>query len=289
MKRAKAFCPGHITGFFEICRTEDPLTTGSRGAGMCLSLGATSTVEIVDAKRQRIDISIDGKVSKAEVTRDAVERLIDSRPVHVKISTQLDLPVSQGFGMSAAGALSAALGVSSIIGHPRQKAFEAAHIAEIVKGGGLGDVSALHAGGITIRRKPGLPPIGKVIRIDGRPDLVLCVVGRKMLTKSVLGDPDMQRIINSNGSKKVDELVRKPTLENLMDLSYDFAVGSGLATGRTLDAMNAGSEVGRASMSMLGNSVFSVGDVAGLERILSDLGRTYRCAVDVIGPRILKG
>jgi pantoate kinase len=287
MKEAEAFCPGHITGFFEICRTKDLLSTGSRGAGLCLSLGATSTVTIENSRKPTIEISIDGRRADAEVTTEAISRIIGKKALLVSVSTRLDLPVSQGFGMSAAGALSASLATCSILRESRQKAFEAAHTAEIVRGGGLGDVSAQYVGGITVRQTPGLPPIGKVIRIDGHPDLVLCVVGRKMLTKSVLGDPDKQRAINSSGSWRVDKLLEKPTFEMFMELSHSFAVESGLACGKTLKAMAAASEFGVASMSMLGNSVFATGDIYNLERTLKDFGKTYRCGVDVEGPRVI--
>jgi pantoate kinase len=64
-------------------------------------------------------------------------------------------------------------------------------------------------------------------------------------------------------------------------------VKSGLANGRTLEAMNAASEHGMASMSMLGNSVFAVGDIDALEKILSGFGNTFRCSVDLKGPVIL--
>jgi pantoate kinase len=288
MKEAEAFCPGHITGFFEICRAKDLLSTGSRGAGLCISKGATSRVSIGRSSKPLIDVSINGKRAEAEVTKEAIARMIGKKALHVSVATELDLPVSQGFGMSAAGALSASLATCSMLRRPRQEAFEAAHIAEIVRGGGLGDVSALHAGGITVRQKPGLPPIGKVIRIDGQPDLVLCVVGRKMLTKSVLSDPARQRAINSYGSRRVDELLEKPSLERFMELSFEFAIESGLASGRTLEAMAAASKLGMASMSMLGNSVFAVGDPKGLESVLSKYGKTYRCTVDLSGPRIIE-
>lgn len=287
MREAKAFCPGHITGFFEICRTNDLLSTGSRGAGLCLSLGATSEVSMGYAKKQKIEVSINGKISIADVTKDALRRLIGKNKLDVSVVTRLKLPVGQGFGMSAAGALSASLAACSVLRKPRQRAFEAAHVAEIVHGGGLGDVSALYKGGITVRKKPGLPPIGKVVRIDGQPELVLCVLGRKMLTKNVLSDPDKEKAINLSGSRKVDQLMKDPTLDRMMALSSQFAIESGLASGRILDAMNGASKLGMASMSMLGNSIFAVGDVRGLERVLADFGKTFRCAVDVDGPRLM--
>jgi len=287
MKRAKAFCPGHVTGFFEICPSHNPLAMGSRGAGMCLSLGATSEVSVDDSHRQAIKVLINGRRSRADVTRAAIRLLIDNDRLRVEVSTVLDLPQGQGFGMSAAGALSTSLALAEIIGHTRQRAFEAAHISEIAEGGGLGDVSALHRGGITIRRKPGLPPLGEVLRIDGEPEVVLATVGRKMATKSVLSDPAKMRAINKSGGRRVDQLVRSPTVQSLMSLSSSFAIESGLASRQVLDAMDAASRFGMASMSMLGNSVFSIGNMHGLKRVLSDFGTIYSCVVSKEGPRLL--
>lgn len=285
--RKAAFCPGHITGFFEICLSDDLLSTGSRGAGLCLTLGATSVVDSTDSPKQSIHVSINGRKADAGVTKHALRYLAEEENLKISVSTTLDLPISQGFGMSAAGALSASLALAEILGKSRQEAFRAAHIAEVQMGGGLGDISALHRGGITVRKKAGLPPTGKVLRIDGEPEVVLCVVGRRMLTKSVLRNPAKARAINTTGSKKVDELLKKPSIYRLMELSAQFTQESGLASRRILDAMSAASKLGMASMSMLGSSVFAVGDSAGLSRVLSDFGDIYVCRVDTRGPRLL--
>jgi len=287
MRRAKAFCPGHVTGFFEICRADTLLATGSRGAGLCLSLGATSEVRIEDSKSQTINVEINGIPGRGEVTKEAIRYMLGKDKMKLEVSTVLDLPQSQGFGMSAAGALSAAVAAASLIGKDRQKAFEAAHVAEITCGSGLGDVSALHKGGITIRKKPGLPPIGEVLRIDGTPKVVLCVVGRRMLTKTVLSDPVKSMIVNRIGGQRVDQIVKEPKLSVLMSLSRSFAVESGLASLKTAKTMAVASEHGSASMSMLGNSVFAVGDIKNLKDTLTNYGAVFVCKVDDKGPRIL--
>ena len=287
MRNAAAFCPGHITGFFEICRSDDVLSTGSRGAGFCVTLGATSEVRVSKSPRLSIEVSINNRSAEARVTRHAVKHLAKGEGTKIRVSTRLDLPVSQGFGMSAAGSLSTSIALAELLGKSRQEAFEAAHIAEIEEGGGLGDVPALHRGGITIRKKAGLPPTGKVVRIDGEPEVVLCVVGRRMMTKSVLKSPAKVRAINATGAMKVDYLLRKPSMYRLMELSAQFTQESGLASRRVLDAMGAGSKLGIASMSMLGNSVFAVGDTEGLVRVLSDFGKTRTCRVDTRGPCLL--
>lgn len=283
-----AFCPGHITGFFEICRSQDIISTGSRGAGICLSLGATSKVTLERSARQKIEVFIGGRLSRAEVTREALKALIGNEPLHVEVRTTLDLPMRQGFGMSAAGSLSAALALADMMGLSRQSAFEAAHTAEVRCGGGLGDVSALHRGGVTVRRKAGLPPRGEVVRIEGAPEVVLAVVGRGLRTKTVLDDPEKVKAINASGSSKVDQLLAEPTLRRLMLLSSRFATETGLASRRVLEAMRAASAWGMSSMSMLGNSVFAVGETASLKRELSAFGKVWVCGVDSQGPRLTK-
>jgi pantoate kinase len=288
MKTAKAFSPGHITGFFEICPAADPLSTGSRGAGLCISLGATSEVQVQDSARQSVDIKLNGRPCRAEVTAQAVRMLLGSHKKKVSVQTRLDLPIGQGFGMSAAGALSAALALASSLGVDARRAFEAAHISEVEQGGGLGDVSAILKGGITVRDRPGLPPIGKVIRIEGQPEIVLCVVGGVITTKSILDDPAKRKAINAIGSKRVDRLLEAPSLERLISMSSEFAVESGLATGKVLDAMNVASKLGMASMSMLGNSVFAVGNTKGLVKVLSDFGSVFTTRVDTVGARVVR-
>lgn len=284
--KAKAFSPGHITGFFEICGSDDILAKGSRGAGMCTTLGATSAVTVCDSSRQAVAVKIDGAGSRAEVTKHAVRRMIGGDRLKVSISTDLDLPQSQGFGMSAAGALSSALALADTLGRTRQEAFEAAHIAEIECGCGLGDVSAIHRGGITIRVRPGLPPTGKVLRIRGEPELVLAVVGKRLLTKSVLSDPVKRVAIIRSGAVRVDALARRPSIERLMELSASFAVESGLASRKIRLAMCEADKHGSSSMAMLGNSVFATGDTPMLRKALKRFGDVRVCKVDGEGPTV---
>ncbi len=255
---------------------------------MCLTLGATSTVETEESTRQKIAVTLNGKPSPAPVTKTALRLILGKRKIAVRVDTVHDLPLHQGFGMSAAGALSASLALTSILNMNRQRAFEAAHIAEIRNKGGLGDVSALYKGGITIRVKPGLPPLGKVINIKGVPTVVLAVLGKGLLTRSVLSDPPKRYMINKSGGMMVDRLLKERTIAKFMELSYEFSVSSGLTTKRIVQASSAASKLGAATMAMLGTSVFAVGDARGLVRVLSEFGETWVCKVDMKGPRLIR-
>jgi pantoate kinase len=284
---ARAFCPGHVTGFFEICVNDDVLASGSRGAGLCTSLGATSEVEVSESHERRIEVHIDGVCREAEVTIGAINALLGDRDLSVRVATTLDLPESQGFGMSAAGALSAGIALCDILGLERSAAFEAAHSVEIRNRTGMGDVSAIHCGGVTVREVAGLPPIGRVRMIDGAPNVVLAVVGEPLKTAGVLGDPESVYRINREGGRRVSELLQQPSIENLMRLSASFATDTGLVSNDVRKAMGSSSSVGLASMSMLGNSVFAIGPTAGLVSALSKHGKTYVTSVDREGARLL--
>lgn len=255
---------------------------------MCLSLGAVSDVEVDSSDEPVFEVDLNGFRSDAPVTRRAVELLIGNRPLSVSVVTSLDLPERQGFGMSAAGALSASLALCDVLGLDRYKAFEAAHVAEVQLGGGLGDVSALHRGGIAVRERAGLPPVGRVERIDGRPDLALVVVGTPLNTANVLDDSETVSRINAQGAPKVDELLADPTLHNMMRLSRSFAKETGLASAEVLSVIDLVGPPGIASMSMLGNSVFAVGAGERSTEALSALGEVFHCAVDIEGPRLVR-
>jgi len=285
--KARAFCPGHVTGFFEVQRNDDLLAYGSRGAGMCISLGATSEVALTPATKQTVRVTVNGRSSRAETTRAAIGHLIGDTGLKVQVSTELDLPVSQGFGMSAAGALSAAIAACYLLGRDRQEAYEAAHIAEVKTGCGLGDVPAIHRGGITLRRRPGLPPRGEVLNIEGAPEVVLAVVGKKLVTRTILEDESAMDSINAQGKVLVSRMLKEPTVERMMYNSREFAVRTGLARRRIVKIMDEANRQGMTSMAMLGNSIFGIGDVEGLASLLEGYGNVYRCRVDTQGPRLL--
>jgi pantoate kinase len=285
--KAKAFCPGHITGFFQIMEHKDPMRSGSRGAGLCVSLGATSTVMLEEGNGEVI-VTINGKEERAPVTEAAVYNVILNRKVDVYVDTILDLPVGQGFGTSAARALSAAQATSDLLGLPFRVALRAAHEAELSNRTGLGDVAALSRGGLPFRRKEGLPPFGIIDRINAEPEVVLCVVGGPISTPKVLGDPTKRKAVNEVGKECVKQMALSPTLATLMRLSRQFMSDTGLATKEVEEAVRTAEEYGPASMAMLGNSVFAVGHVKDQDRVLSEMGTTYRCKVDWRGPRLLE-
>ena len=287
MKRAIAFCPGHITGFFQVMEHDNILATGSRGAGFCTELGARSEVWMTDGEGN-IEVNIDGKPTFAPVTEYALRKLLRQEPYDLNVMTTLGMPVSQGFGTSAAGALSASLALSSLLERTSHEAFEAAHESEIVNHTGLGDVAALFRGGMTFRRKEGLPPLGRVDQFDGKPAVILCQVGKPMRTSDVLTDARMTARISSMGKKCLEEFELDPAVASFCRLSKRFTVETRIASQEALEAIAAAEAFGQASMSMLGNSIVAFGEMDQLEEVLREFGPTFRTEIDLQGPRLVQ-
>jgi pantoate kinase len=285
--KAIAFAPGHISCFFEPVYSHDVNRTGSRGAGINITLGATSEVFAENSDKQNIEVYINNKKSSAQVTKLALKYLIGKNPIRIVVKTNLDLPVSQGFGMSAAGAVSATFALSKLTGVSTNEAIKASHFAEIQLKTGLGDVVASCFGGIEIRKSPGLPPWGLIEHIPGNFNLVLCVIGKKIATKKVLEDKSKIDKIIEYGKYCTKKLLENPSIENLFFQSQVFTKNTKLADEQVLKAINTANRYGKASMCMLGNSVFTMGKTNELCNVLSTFGKIYVCTVDEFGARIL--
>jgi len=286
---AKAFAPGHISGFFEpVFHLEDLIRTGSRGAGVSISLGALSEVIVEESQVSSIKIFINGKKSPAQVTSLALKYIIGNNPLNVVVKTRLDLPIGQGFGMSAAGALSSCLAICKCLGLSNENALKAAHKAEVQLRTGLGDVISSFFGGLEIRKSPGLPPWGLIEHIPGNFDIVLCVIGKKIDTKKVLNNPVLVKKISEYGRLCTKKLLENPSIENFFYQSQIFTKKTGLADKKTLQAIDLVKNLGVASMCMLGNSIFAAGKTKEICRVLSVFGKVYVCCIDEYGARILE-
>lgn len=251
-----AFCPGHVSCIFQPVSSYDVMCSGSRGVGIRLNIGSKATVEVRDDRT--VNIWIDGHQSIAHITRMAAEYLAPGIGLDIRIKN--DLPVSQGFGMSASGAIAASLCIAEMTGQSRTRAFEAAHAAEVMGGGGLGDVSAIVAGrDIPVRTVAGFPPYGTVVNADfSFKRLTLVVLGPKMETDSVIGDSRRLNDIREASAAAMDGFLADPTYDNLFVMSNRFSSDSGLespAIRRVISGLN--SKGFHAGMCMLGNSVYT--------------------------------
>ncbi|TMA04094.1 MAG: GHMP kinase [Methanobacteriota archaeon] len=289
VSEGEAFCPGHVTAFFEVREDPDPRKKGSRGAGLCLSLGVRTVARVRDDSRASIDVIVNGRRQRADVTRRVAEKILGDRSCEVKILSETSLPVSQGFGVSAAAAVSTALALDDALGAkiPRDELVAVAHETEVECGTGLGDVVPASIGGMDLRLKPGAPGYAEVRTFPVEAELLLAVIGAEMPTKTVLRDSKKVAAINRIGGALVDEFSENPTLERLFELGVRFAEGTGLADKRVLEVIRASRMFGRATMAMLGHSVVATGNRQQLATLYLKFGTLQRCEVDNRGARVL--
>jgi pantoate kinase len=257
---ASAFVPSHITGFFAAKRNGDPLKSGSIGCGLNLEIGARTSVQRADETR----IVLNGAISEAPVSRQVVSSLARSP---VLVLTELQMPLGAGFGASGAGALGCAYALNAHfdLGLTSDQAAAVAHAAEVYHSTGLGDVIAQNTGGLVIRLEPGGPGIGRVDRIPVPKLKIDYVVRGPISTSEVLSDPGIMKGINRAGEAALKELLKRPTFGEFMRLSRKFTEETGLASDWALDAISAVEAAGgKASMIMLGNSVFAINGAEAL-------------------------
>ncbi|MAH91111.1 MAG: hypothetical protein CMA11_05015 [Euryarchaeota archaeon] len=232
---------GHVTLLFSIhSKSLLARNQGSRGAGFCLEDGVEATARIIDEKSDRISVTAmdgtpfdEGKQLYTDLL-DSFRELfkVDSA---VEINIQLELPVSQGFGMSAAGLLATSLALGEIFnrGDEGQLA-RLAHRIERKISGGLGDILGLWAGGCELRITPGSPPFpGKAIGFDvGCPALLVWDPEGGKHTSNYIDDPIWKSKITKAGEAAVERLKQYEwdltIWDMLLDEADQFALDSGL-------------------------------------------------------------
>jgi pantoate kinase len=197
------------------------------------------------------------------------------------IWTDLPVPISCGFGTSGAGALSTALALSSFRAHnlSLNSLCGVAQRAEITNKTGVGDVVAQAIGGVVIRRQ------GNVDRIPMPPREISFVIFGQLSTAQIIADKEMMRGINTCGSKALKRLDKRPTFDEFMSLSKEFAYETGLLGGKARDAIETVEAAGgSASMAMLGDAVFAVDPGNALSEFRNArTTRIYNCGAHLLG------
>jgi len=294
---AKAFSPGHITGFFEIPHGSYShfLHKGSKGAGFSIDRGIATTAYVYESAKTDYRISINGiQNENAEVSRWVVEEYLKlaDRPYFVNVDHDVGIPVGFGLGSSGAAALSLsyALNEALDIGLSRTEAAQIAHHAEIACKTGLGTVIAEFAGGFEIRTGAGAPGIGSVTKIDleNYKAVVLCLA--PISTKSFL--TCRMNEINGLGGIMLSKLSLSRSVDDFLAMSREFAGTLGLTEDRCKEPMAALKSRGiESSVALLGQTVFTLVPRAMAKEARDAIkgfgGTLLVCNIDGNGARVL--
>ncbi len=284
---ATAFAPAHITGFFATLSDPDPVKAGSVGCGLCLeagvtarvtagtpgttvttgTIGTTSTPGTPDITGSGALIRLNGEQIDLPTVEYVIESLQGIRHSRLVVDLAADVPLGYGFGVSGAAALATALAVNADHGQglTMEQAAVVAHSAEVVNRTGMGDVAGQYTGGLVIRTAAGAPGVGAVEKVPVDAMEVSWVCLGEISTSSVLDDEKTMERINILGQRALKALLKRPGLEHFMSLSRDFAFETGLVSPGAADAIEAVEAAGgMASMAMLGDTVFALGDGSAL-------------------------
>ncbi|HEY9407466.1 MAG TPA: hypothetical protein VIP53_08475 [Nitrososphaera sp.] len=296
---AKAFSPGHITGFFEVPYdiSDLPYThRGSKGAGFSIDKGIETTVYVYNTSKPGYELWINGiKTHNAEVSKWVVEEYLKfaDRPYFISIHHDVEIPVGFGLGSSGAAALSLSYALNRALdaGFDRTQAAQIAHRAEIACNTGLGTVIAEFAGGFEIRTGAGAPGIGSVSKIDLNKDykaIILCLA--PILTKSFL--TNRMNEINGLGGAMLTRLSTSKSIDEFLKMSHSFAETLALTEGRCKGPIAALKTRGiESSVALFGQTVFTVVSqemAANAVHALMEFGGTLIvCNIDMTGARVL--
>jgi pantoate kinase len=155
-----------------------------------------------------------------------------------------------------------------------------AHKAEVRCNTGLGDVIAQHTKGFVIRKSPGFPIGVESVDIKNMDDYsVLVDIFGKKETDTVINDPSWIEKINNTSDELLGKLLKKPTLENFMELSYYFAKNTGLASEEIIEICDDLRFTAGASQAMLGNAIFCICKDEELNDAVSILSNPVVCKI----------
>ncbi len=308
---AKAFAPGAISSFFEICdqtpdgtQITDPQKLGARGGGFGLQKGTTTQVTLSPAKTTDITVFINKTLVPQAQTSLAVAKMLLAKTAntyHVTIDHTVEVPIGSGFGTSAAGALTTALALKEALDLPLtfNQIGKMAHLAEIECQTGLGTVSSLsQSGGCVLVVEPGAPGICMLDRILVTSNYqIVTGVFKATSKKEVLNSQEKRTQVNRYGRKTLECILEEPSLENFLACCWQFAQDAGFATDRVRQLVKLAENAGAvgAAQNMLGEAVHAVvdvvnvGDVAEAFKQVLPKEKVLISEIDFQGARLISG
>jgi len=301
---AKAFSPGHLTGFFatdKIAQIINPNFNGSIGAGFSISKGINTTVRVYNDFSKSYKIFINGIDSfDAKVSKFVVEyylKMIDY-PVFISVEHESEIPIGYGLGSSGSAALSLsyALNQSLKTNLSFTHAAQIAHQADIACKTGLGSVISEFIGGFEIRTSIGGPGIGKILKIPVSSQfyvVIFCI--RPISTYSILEksfSSSNNYSLNISGKVLIEKLLSNPNIDTFLELSHVFAKQYGLLDGYCKDPILKLISVGiKCSVALFGHTLFTVVKKEDLDKVVYILkqfeGKLIICNIDNIGARMV--
>lgn len=250
-----AFAPGNLSAIFVICHNRDPRKKGSLGVGCSLDQGVTSEVSLAN----KTQIFFNNKKINFPTVAYVIKKLTKKK---IKVKLKSKLPLGAGFGLSGASALATSYSLAKLLRSklPKRELAMIAHVAEVENKTGLGDIGGqFNAKGFMMKINPG--NVLSVIDLEIKNIPLYYKYFSTISTKKIIGNKKYKKDINKAGLSALNKIKRlkKPSLEEIIEISKEFSINSKLLKNKkvikTINRIE--KKGGKASMIMLGNSVFS--------------------------------
>ncbi|MEM2347380.1 MAG: hypothetical protein QW267_03760 [Sulfolobales archaeon] len=218
----RVLIPLHITGFWYVIKSYNPLFTGSLGAG--LTLDPPIIAEAVDSKC-RVIINDLCMMNPVVDTAGKLARLEDAKAVRIRSKVML----GNGYGLSGAVALAyLTLNMLDKSSTTLNNISALAHVAEVLNETGYGDVIAeFYGNGLVLRTSPGPPGVGSVDIVPVSRSLkVVTVLLGSLTTKEMMSR--FGNLINAVGVETYKKFVEAPSIEAFAELAHMFSLRVGM-------------------------------------------------------------
>jgi len=287
-----AWSPGHISGLFCPIIGDEPKKTGSIGAGIAIEQGVTVTIATAPQTTiHSISRTNTGLMHEEWFENSILEDLLMRMriPTSLAIKTECALPLSSGFGLSAASLLALAYAVRAFFDLPLSdlECAGVAHEIEVLHRTGFGDVAGSMRGGIVYRPVPGIAGgiTGDLIYYSKEDRITTLVLGPLVSDSILTSNTTLSQIRRAFPSQ------RPKTVKEFFEISYLFASQSGLMSASVSSILHQAQKAGVfASMTMLGEGVFALGDegYAFLCAHAPDPKGIFVCDIASSGPKIVE-
>lgn len=233
-----------------------------------LSSGVLTDASVTrQGQKPGVSVTVNGDPSYGAATTSMAVRLllasVGEKTASVELTQSVEVPISYGFGASAASALSGVLAVASAISpdlRPEEVAYFA-HAADILCRTGLGTVSVIfryHGAGLIVRA--GAPGVAEVMQVGAPGDVRIVTASMASYGKgTILSSPEMNKKVNALAAESA-RLASDLTLEGLVRAGEHFTGGLGIASPRVVALSRAAKEAGAigASQNMVGEAVHAL-------------------------------
>jgi pantoate kinase len=201
----------------------------------------------------------------------------------VRADITSNVPMEAGYGTSAAGTAASCLALADAAQLPvtLNQLGQITHVAEVVKGTGLGTASAVFVGGFPLVVEPGAPGVGSLDQLlFPRDHSIVCAYLGSVEKRHSLGQDGLSARVNPAARIAMNAIKAKPELRTFLSETRKFSEKAGFQTSEIARLMQNAVEAGAVGVAqnMIGHAIHAVVEDSRVVRVMKALRSTSRNA-----------